>query len=277
MPSVNQQKGGVQVKKVKSTIEEDLWGSPLHRTVAWGLPGTGKTTLAATWPAPILWLVCSGTGETAGLGSINTPENRKRITPKMISTTDAFVSISQDRELLAKYAEGTVVLDHIGGYADLHLQEVLGLQEIVVKNWGMASMDEYRLVSDRVKLSLNRLFSCAPGKVVIIGHQKLHENKKNPAASFNGVSCGASVAEWLHKNCDGSFQTFIEQKYKSLTTEGEGDEEVKITTTEKDGVEFRLRLGGDESMATKFQTPKRGIVDFISSPTYDKLKKALGA
>ena len=112
------------VKKQKSKGERkrvavDGWPSADDgiKINIYGRSGTGKTTLWATFPKPILCLVCSGGKRPGELKSIDTPENRKLITPKIVTRID---DIREELDGASEFA--TVVLDHASWLQDLALK-----------------------------------------------------------------------------------------------------------------------------------------------------------
>ena len=96
------------------------------KMLLYGESGTGKTTFWATFPGPILSIVCSGGNRAGELRSLN-DEARKKV------RTVTLQSSSEMKELV-EHAEGggykTIVLDHASGLQDLVLKELLGLDEL---------------------------------------------------------------------------------------------------------------------------------------------------
>lgn len=243
------------------------------RVLVYGESGTGKTTFWATFPGPILALICSGGNKPGELRSIDTPEYRKKITAKVIRSTDDF---KHEVAQAGEYA--TVVLDHISGLQDLDLKEVLGIDEIpLTKNWGMAAQDQYGQAS-RHTIEYCQALLNLPGNVIIIGQEKIFKPRNETGSDIVkpvvGASVMPSVHSWLAPSCDYVFQTFKRQKVKKENQNG-----VMIEVPQR-GVDYCLRTEEHEIYLTKFRIPKsqkskRPLPDVIVDPSYEKLMKVI--
>ena len=275
MPQVNKQKPGSQKSAAPPPTpliptEGDGWGTQTLRLMVYGQSGTGKTTFAATFPAPILWLICSGGNQAGELKSIDTPENRRRITPRAVTTVEALEAFIREGE---KYA--TVVLDHVSGLQDLTLKELLGLDQLPAqKTFGFASREHYGTSTTMCKEVLRSLLSL-PGNVVIIGQERVFGGSEEGIASdvvkpTIGVGVTPSLAAWLNPACDYVVQTFKRPRTKVVEAEVNGE---KIQMTERvKGIDFCLRTEPHDVYMTKFRIPwGRVLPEAIKDPTYEKL------
>jgi hypothetical protein len=233
----------------------DAWGTAagIHALV-YGQSGSGKTTLAATFPAPILWLVCSGGNRPGELKSIDTAANRKRITPRIVSTVIGFAELIADAG-----SHATVVLDHASGLSDLILREILGLEKLPEqKGWGMATQQQYGQLGLQCKEAFRSLLNL-PQNVVILAQERTfggRDDGMDPDIVHPtvGAALTPSVTGWLNPACDYIMQTFKKPKYKEVTAPGG-----KGTMMLKDrGVEYCLRVGPHELFQTKFRRPWDG-------------------
>lgn len=254
---------------------EDPWGAiNTIRMLVYGESGSGKSTFASTFPDPLLWLLCSGGNKPGELRSIDTPENRKRITPKIITDTQ------QLRDYVAeanKYA--TVVLDHASGLADLVLKEILGLDEIPAqKGWGLATQQQYGQLAAQCKEWFRALLNLS-GHVVVIAQQRTFGGKDDGGdpeliKPTVGAALTPSLAGWLNPATDFVVQTFKRPKMKEVITTLAGKEHKHITRDK--GVEFCLRCEPHDVFMTKFRVPKTiKIPDIIVDPTYDSIIKVI--
>jgi hypothetical protein len=185
MPGVNRQSrkgpaGGTNpVYGVRQPAEPanawDLAGG--IRMLLYGASGTGKTTLWSTFPDPILTLVCSGGNRPGELKSIDTPENRERISPKVIASTRQLTTLMEEA-YSGKYA--TLVLDHASGLADLMIMEMLGLDAPPIskyraagkgESWSLISQQQYGQLAVQCK-DLFRDMLNLPCNVVIVAQQR---------------------------------------------------------------------------------------------------------
>jgi len=250
----------------KTSPEDDVWGMvETARMLVYGESGSGKTTFAATFPGPILWLICSGGSKPGELRSINTPEYRKKITPKIIRSSD---DIAEYLDLAKNYK--TVVLDHASGLADLKLKEILGLDELPAqKGWGMATQSQYGQQALQLKETFRALLNL-PGNTVIIAQQRTfgEESNSDVIKPVVGASLSPGVVSWLNPACDFVVQTYKRARMETITTEIAGK---PVQTTKRgEGVEYCLRTGQHEVYTSKVRTPKRGLPECIVDPTYEK-------
>lgn len=243
---------------------------PFRNFVASGFAvhNSGKTTFAATFPGPILWLICSGGSKPGELRSINTSEYRKKITPRIITGSDQ-INYHLDHECKSGQFQ-TVVLDHASGLADLKLKEILGLDELPAqKGWGMATQSQYGQQALQLKETFRALLNL-PGNVVIIAQQRTfgEESNSDVIKPVVGASLSPGVVSWLNPACDFVVQTYKRARLETITTEIAGK---PVQTTKRgEGVEYCLRTGQHEVYTSKVRTPKRGLPECIVDPTYEK-------
>lgn len=277
MPVVNSQKPRPPATSKKPPATSG-WGDESGlKILLYGMSGTGKTTFWATFPGKILVLLCSGGRNPGELRSIDTPENRKRITPVKVA------SISEVKGQLAGADEyDTVVLDHVSGLQDLCLKEILGVNELpAVKNWGMARQQDYGQCATQT-IEVCRALLNLPKNVVIVAQERTFGGKDDgldPGLVKPTIGCDVmpSVAKWLNPACDYVVQTFKRAKYKK-TSQTVGNKTVEIQT-KVPGVEYCLRCEPHEIYLTKFRTPRGktgNIPDVIVDPDYSKLLEAIG-
>lgn len=287
-PAVRKQVATVQRKpKVKLSasvldrildISEDCDDEYL-RCLFYGESGTGKTTAWATFPGPILAILCSGGLKPGELRSVKTPANKGRIKRVSINSTDEM------KELIEHANSGfykTVVLDHVSGFQDLKLMEVLGITEIPAqKSWGLATQEQYGEVSLECKTIL-RQFLSIPANTIIIGQQRTDGKADGTTdellAPTVGVALIPSLAGWLYPAVDYICQTFKRPRMiKKETKVGKGPNAKTLTTIVRGkGVDYCLRTGPHDVFTTKFRVPKGGdLPEIIVDPDYNKLMKVL--
>lgn len=234
------------------------------RLLLYGQSGTGKTTCWSSFPDPILALVCSGGRKPGELRSINTPENRERITPRIVTATDQLKSLLEDEA--PSYA--TVVLDHVSGLEDLVLKQLLGLEELPAqRTWGLASQQQYGQCAQQCKEYLRAMLNL-PGNVVIVGQERVFKGKDDGTADevirpTVGVGVMPSLAGWLMPACDYVVQTFKRQNTSTETRVVNGRE---VTTERRErGIGYCLRTGPHDTYCTKFRVPKgRPLPEYVT-------------
>ncbi len=241
------------------------------KVLLYGQSGSGKTTLWATFPGPILAVVCSGGVASGELRSVDTPEYRKKISSVSLNSS------AELREILTAAPSmglGTIVLDHVSGFADLLLKEVLGLDEIPAqKGWGLAAQQQYGQATMQAKEYLRAMLNLACN-VVIIGQERVFNAKDEGSSDLLqptvGVAVSPSLAGWLNPACDYVLQAFKRPRMEEKTVKVGGNT-IKRMERGK-GVEYCVRCEPHEVYHTKFRSPKgTPIPDVIVDPTYDKL------
>lgn len=275
MPSVTKQTIKTTAKKPSGGVLDRLpsgWDFSGFKILLYGQSGSGKTTLWASFPKPILAIICSGRSQPGEMLSINTPENRKNITPVVINET------GDVRELIGIAGDfATVVLDHVSGLQDYSLKEILGLDEIPAqKSWGMATQQQYGQSTMMCKEILRGLLNIK-GNVVIIGQERstnADENQSEILSPTIGVATTPSLAGWLYPTVDYVCQTYKRPRMIEVDTKI-GDKVVK-TQKRGRGVDFCLRTEQHDIYTTKFRVPKGNpLPECIVDPTYEKLKKLI--
>jgi len=245
----------------------------------YGRSGTGKTTLWATFPAPILALVCSG-GENPGeLRSVDTPENRKRIRQVVIKSTDELREILKYQELERPYR--TLVLDHATGLQDLVIMEHLGLSERPLalykkagqnESWSLVSRQGYGQIAIEMK-ELFRAMLNLKGNMVLVAQEREFNNDSEDSMvlPYVGSALTPSVTGWLNPACDYICQTYIRRRTTEKIVKVAG-KKIKRQAIVKKKVDYCLRTAPDPTFTTKFRLPKgTELPECIVDPTYDKI------
>lgn len=252
------------------------------KIMIYGRSGTGKTTLWSTFPSPILVAICSGGIKPGELRSIDTAENRKRISQVVIQSSGEIQEVIAHAHQTGKYK--TIVLDHVSGLQDLILKEIMGLDEIPMvkyraagkgESWGLVSQQQYGQCSAQMREHLRDLLNL-DGNVVIVGQERTDKNENDSELLLPnvGVAVQPGVALWLNPAVDYIGQTLIRRKEViKERTQGVGKQarvvKVKVLTNE---VIYCLRTGPDSVYTTKFRKPLgRTLPDYIMNPTYEKI------
>jgi hypothetical protein len=236
----------------------------------YGRSGTGKTTLWATFPGPILALICSGGRKPGELRSIDTPEYRKKITPVIVRASTDIAKILNDG--VDEYK--TLVLDHGSGLQDLVLKEILGLDELPPQlSWGLATQQDYGQCSLQMKEILRALLSQSQNVVIVAQERDFNTDGGSDSLVLPYVASALSpsVVGWLNPAVDYIGQTFIRPRMVKEDIKIGGKK--KSVTRKGKGVEYCLRTAPDSVYTTKFRLPKgRNLPDVIVDPSYAKLE-----
>lgn len=274
MPSVTKQtaklrargRTGSVVKRIAPACREER-GVKIN---LYGRSGTGKTTLSATFPKPLLHLVCSGVGlgESLSIGGVK-------------GVDDIELRDSEEVRALAEYvAEGnhykTVVLDHATGFQDLVLREILGLIELPAqKSWGMASREQYGQCSLKTKEYFRLLLNLDCHVVIIAQEREFNtEGATDSLMPFVASALTPSVAGWLNPACNYICQTFIRQPTKEQVVKVAG-KRTKVLQ-KLPGAEYCLRTAPNPIYTTKFRLPKGSpLPDVIVDPDFKKVERLI--
>lgn len=234
----------------------------------YGRSGTGKTTFWSTFPSPILALISSGGDKPGELRSIDTPENRKRISKLVLEQPSDVEEVAQS--VGDSYA--TVVLDHATGLQDLVLKSILGLSDLPPQgSWGMASQQDWGQCALQTKEHLRRLLNLDCNVVIIAQEREFNtDSESDIIMPYVGSALTPSTAGWLNTACDYIVQTFIRRETQVRVAKIGGKSIETKQTTGK--VQYCLRTGPDPVYTTKFRIP-RGLAlpEVIVDPDYDKL------
>lgn len=235
----------------------------------YGRSGTGKTTLAASWPKPILYINIRDNGEESisdveGIDEVDieTSEDlleqilwlhKKASKGKLVYKTVVLDTMSQLQTLLVEEMGATKKIPkgkRPGDFGVLHRQD-----------WGKISGDLIKVIMDIRALPVNSVF-IAQERVFNAGDEE--DDGIDQLAPEVGTKLMPSVNKDLCASVNIVANTFIRIKVK--TKKVDGKKERTITK------QFCLRLGPNEVYTTKIRKPK-GIEapDFIIDPTYRKI------
>ncbi len=248
------------------------------KMLLYGRSGTGKTTLWATFPKPILAVICSGSTRSPDeLRSIDTAEYRKTIEQVSLEKSLELQEIKDYQLNSGRFA--TVVIDHITGLNDLILREILGIDEIPAQaSWGMATQQQYGQCTLQLKQLLRGMLGLS-SNVAIIAQERIFEIPEGSEmlglTPTIGAALSPSAAGWLNTACSYICQTYIRQKIviKKIKIAGK---EVEQREKSKE-VEYCLRTAPDSIYTTKFRIPKDGakLPECIVDPNYEKVMKLI--
>jgi hypothetical protein len=226
------------------------------RMVVYGESGTGKTTFWASFPKPILVLVCSGGNQPEELRSIDTPEMRKVVDPFMVSDSTRIEDFLDKME--KRYA--TVVLDHLSGLQSLKVKEILGLSRVPISAAGLVSLPQWGQIGvqciEVMRKMLNMRCNC-----VIVGQQRHDKPKDDPdSIKVESISPGIipMINSWLLPAVSYVVQTFKGPRFEQHFIEVDGERIPQVRRL--DGVDYCLRTGPHDIIATKFRIPKNKVL-----------------
>jgi len=266
------------------------------KVLVFGDSGTGKTTFAATFPDPLLWIQCSGSKNPGELKSVDTPENANRIrkfTPKPSSGVVASKKIHDVLDGVVDKGFKTIVLDHLSGLEDIIFCEVVGMDEAPAqKSWGICSQQQWGQIAAQEKEIVRKMLNLVGVNIVVLTQERIFKPKEEGESEEGivtitesdalgpkiGPGVIPSMAAWLRPALDYAVQTFKAPRYETVTKSmGEGKQPIKIQKR-LPGVEYRIRVEPHTVIMTKFRIPaskNKSLPSYIADPTYAKLVKLI--
>jgi hypothetical protein len=281
-PIVTKQSPNAQVIPAAPADAEDGWNYGTGvKCLLYGQPKSGKTVLWSTFPKPIRVLLCSGGMRPGELRSIDTPENRKVIHPTVINSTE------QLGELVYKGFAGyaTVVLDHITGFQDLDIKEILGLEEFLAtkfkkagkgESWGAVDQPTWGVTANHC-ITMFRKIVNHDGNVVFIAQERADKEEKSNRSDiqFPTVSAGISpgVAKWLNPAADYILHTFKKPRMRIKTAPIiQGGPPVSMEVEVPGKFDYCVHVANHRLYTTGFRGVLHGLPEYIVN-TIDGLKR----
>lgn len=284
MPDIQKQKktGSTQTSKRGKTALDRIKGIEFEeggiKLLVYGQSGTGKTTFVGTFPGKTLWVVCSGGKHAGELRSLNTKEHRKRIKQLVVEESGDL------REVLNAWEDlgyDNLVIDHLTGFEDLLLKEVVGLDEIPVqRSWGIASQQQYGEVATKEKEYMRAALDL-PSNVIIICQERTFGGNEEGGDSESlkptvGGAVMPSVARWLFPAVDYLVQTAKRPRMEMREIKVSNTKTKKSLVRVKGKIDYVLRTGPHDVYLTKFRLPKgEELPEVIVDPTYEKFMKLI--
>lgn len=267
--AVPRRKSGNVIDRIAPPTFESSTGL---KCLIYGKSKTGKTRTAATFPGPILWIICSGGNRGGELRSIALAD-RSKVQSVTIN------NVMEVREVTAHAAKGgfqTLAMDHVSGLQDMALAEAMGIARLPAQmTWGTATREQYLEAGTNCRELLREMLALTCNVVVISQERSTEVDEENELLLPTvGVDIMPSLANWLYPAFDYIMQTYKAQKTASNTTKV-GKEDV-VTTSFVEGTDFCLRTGPHAIYTTGFRVPKGSYLpDHIVDPTFAKIKTVI--
>jgi hypothetical protein len=239
-------------------------------TVIYGLQGTGKTTLLATWPKPILLLDFND----KGTDSIRDVQGISVMRIKTIGEIEAVYWALKQRKLKHKKTGKpfkTIGFDTVTRMQDMFIEDVTGSNEPL--SWGTLSRKQFGEVSGGMKKTITDFRDLEDYEIVFLAQQKVFNiEEEDDDHGDLPPEIGPAMMPSVANHLNASVNT-IGQTYKRLKVKKEKDGK-KIIKTEK--IQFCLYIGPNPVRTTKIRKPKSVVPPaFLINPTHAYLVEAL--
>lgn len=234
------------------------------KILLYGRSKTGKTTIAASSPKPIL-LLSFETGSAGGSKSLN----KEGIDFIQVRTKADLTELIND--VVPDYP--TVIVDTVSQMESMLLAEILGLEKLPEqKSWGMATREQYGECGLQTK-TFCRFLLDLPNNTWFLGQERASEPKEDSELVRPSVCVDLQpkTAGWLNAAVDYIGNTFIRRQVEQITNTVGGKKMVSERFT--GGIEYCLRVGPDPTYVTGFRKPKNIILpDVLVDPDYKSIK-----
>ncbi len=253
------------LKKIKPVSDFD----PEFKVVLYGKAGKGKTTLACSFPKPILLLDI----KERGTDSVRDIKGLKVLRPESWEDVEMAYWLLKDGDHKFK----TFIWDTASNLQRLLIEKVTQEHNIdgepgwwgtmTKRDWGRVSAPLNHAIDDWRNLPMNGVF-IAHDRIFagIEGDDEEDEDVIEPSVGPNLIP---SVVTTLNAAVGIIGNTFIREKTRHISI-GKGKKKKKKTKKE---IQYCLRIGPHAYYTTKMRNPKSiEVPQVIVDPTYQKIK-----
>jgi len=245
------------------------------RISIYGLPKSGKTRFACTFPKPLLLIGAEdGTASVIGMDGVE------------FILLEKCEDLREISDLLKTGQYKTAVLDSGTSLRDMRIKEILRLAEMPIqKGFGFATRDQWGEAALSIKQLLRPICDLARNGIlenlVIIAQEQAYGADEGVTSDLIkptvSSALGKSLADWVNQECDCVGHTFIRMQTVTKTHQPIKDGP-SVTMTEKTGaVEYCLRLGTDGVYQAGIRL-RQGLVlqqSVLTNPNYDRLLRVI--
>lgn len=259
----------VSAERVINSLPTRKPGTRTFRTfVIYGRAGTGKTTLAGTFPEPILLIDLKDHGDESVVGV-------KGMDVLDVEDIDGFEDAFWYLKKHPKKYK-TVVIDTVTQLQQMTVEMVLDGKKLngkIAGDWGTMSKQQWGDVAAIMKRYINDFRDLEGMNVVFLAQDRVFNLADDESEIDNdlepevGPRLSPSVAS--HLNAAVSIIGNTLKRERTKTTKGQNGKD-KVIKTGK--VEYCLRIGPSPLYITKVRKSRDiKLPDFIENPTYDDI------
>lgn len=247
----------------------------------------GKSTLAAQFPKPLLYVACEPT-ENGGTDSIIGIEGIDISVVSLKKQVDPITGLLEDYSGRAK---AMAIADNLQSMCDqtgscyynsiaidstalqeIILAEIMGWNEVDrILAWGAIGRERYMERAEKTREVL-RKFAALPTDTIFVAQEKDHNPPKDDTSSkltkpaqeksFMAANLGGSTVEWLHDACGFICQLYMEAETKTETSEVNmaGEKRMEEITMHTGRFVRRLRTEYHPNYAAGVRTSRADVV-----------------
>lgn len=239
--------------------------SEIQRSRSWvihGRAGSGKTTLASTFPGPILLLDVKdeGTDSIADVKNLDVME----IT-EWQDLEDVYWHLVKNP---GKYK--TLVIDTVTQMQQMAVEEIGNRKKLGGKSlgdWGSMTKGDWGDIASKMKTWIS-YYRDLPMEVIFLAQERVFNNEDDDATGMLDPEVGPRLSPSVMSHICAAVSiigsTFVRERTERV--------KVKLHTKEVKHTEYCIRLGPSPSYITKIRKPKSiELPNFLVDPTYDSI------
>ncbi len=283
MPKIERQ-SATKLNRAMLTEPDNLFDAavPVEQTLdkgyqfmIFGLSGTGKTTLACSFPKPLLVIrpeeVEDGTDSVRGVQGVS-------VTPP-VTTPDQLSVICARQAETRRYR--TLVVDGLTRFQDLVVKKAMGLEDVPLQQyWGLVPQADWLHIASIFKGFIRELFRLCqpegdqPGThvVLVVGERVLGgggEDSSSIQIPTVMAALAPSICQFMHESCSHIVHTFKKRPKVQVKSKGVGGQE---TISLKPGkTRFFIHAAPHDLYATKLRIDRslcETVPEEIMNPTF---------
>lgn len=219
----------------------------------YGKSGTGKTTLAGTFPKPLFLDINEN-----GTSSVDNEEAQVISIRSYEDFNEFFMNIDEYYE---KLKWGSLIIDTIGKLQELNLNFLAKGGKILINNYGDSTNEMQQVILKLINhATVNDYY------LIFNAHERDNTTNDEETGEVLNPSVMAQLtpklSEWLHATVSLAGHTRIFEKKNDLG--------------QSQGIFYCIKIGADPVFKTKVRVPKERMkANIIANPTCEKLMSVL--